>query len=224
MTRSTNARIAGAAYLVYIGVAFPDMLLLNRATSGAGVAAKLANVAQHTTAMRIAIVLTLLSAFCAFALAVTMFAVTRDEDRDVAMLGLVCRVGEGVLGALPLTTLGLLWLATATGPRAPDAATQAALAPFLLELGRWKTIVGSLLFATGSTAFSYLLLRGRMVPVWLAWLGVLGSALLVVLLPAQLAGLVGSPVTDAMWLPVAVFEIVLAVWLIAKGVPEARAR
>ena len=56
-----------------------------------------------------------------------------------------------------------------------------------------------------------------MIPVGLAWLGVLASVLLVVLCPLQLAGLLGGPVTQFMWLPMLVFEVVLALWLIIKG-------
>ncbi|RPJ22488.1 MAG: DUF4386 family protein, partial [Chloroflexi bacterium] len=72
--------------------------------------------------------------------------------------------------------------------------------------------------------FSWLLLRGRLIPVVLAWLGVLASVLLVVILPLQLAGLFGGPtnwsasVTWLVWLPMLVFEVVLALWLLIKGV------
>ncbi|MEO8680585.1 MAG: hypothetical protein ABI665_16150 [Vicinamibacterales bacterium] len=54
-------------------------------------------------------------------------------------------------------------------------------------------------------------------------LGVAASALLVILLPLQVAGWFGgarawsSPVTWAVWLPMLVFELTLAVWLITRG-------
>ena len=76
----------------------------------------------------------------------------------------------------------------------------------------------------GSTLFSGLFLRGRMVPVALAWLGVLASILLVAITPLQSAGLFGgsgswgSSVTWLMWLPMLVFEVTLALWLLIKGV------
>jgi hypothetical protein len=79
-------------------------------------------------------------------------------------------------------------------------------------------------FAVSSMLFCWLLLRGRMIPVPLAWLGVLGSVLLVVILPLQLAGLVGGPmawsasITWLVWLPMLVFEVALALWLLIKGV------
>jgi hypothetical protein len=79
-------------------------------------------------------------------------------------------------------------------------------------------------FAIGSTLFSWLLLRGRMIPVPLAWLGVLASVLLVIFCPLQLAGLLGGPVTSYMWLPMLLFEVVLALWLIFKGVAIPTAR
>ncbi len=79
-------------------------------------------------------------------------------------------------------------------------------------------------FAIGSTLFSWLLLRGRMIPVPLAWLGVLASVLLVIFCPLQLAGLLGGPVTSYMWLPMLLFEVVLALWLIFKGVAVPTAR
>ncbi len=48
--------------------------------------------------------------FCALVLAVTLYAITRDEDRDLAMLGMICRVAEGVIGALSVPKmLAVLW-------------------------------------------------------------------------------------------------------------------
>lgn len=49
-------------------------------------------------------------------------------------------------------------------------------------------------------------------------LGEVDSILLAVLLPAQLAGLIASPVTELIWLPLAVFEVALGFWLLIKGV------
>jgi hypothetical protein len=58
-----------------------------------------------------------------------------------------------------------------------------------------------------------------MIPRPLAWLGVLSSALLVVVLPLDLAGLLGGPLNQLVWLPIAVFELTLGPWLLIKGVP-----
>jgi hypothetical protein len=223
MTRRTSAAVAGVTYLVYIAVAFPAMVLFGKATRGDNPAAQLASIAQHATEMRFTIVLGVLSSFCAVMLGVTLYAITRDEDRELAMLGFACRLGEGLVGFVPFTTLGLLWLAASSGAPMPDAASGSTLAAYLIRVGTWQTTSAALLFAVGSTAFSYLLLRGRMVPVALAWLGVVASAALVVVLPFQLAELTGPP-SVLIWIPIAVFEITLAFWLIIKGVAPPRSR
>ena len=69
----------------------------------------------------------------------------------------------------------------------------------------------------GSTIFACLLLRGRIVPAALAWLGVLASILVVVLLLPQLVGITFGAVNQLMWLPMLAFEVSLALWLIFKG-------
>ena len=76
-------------------------MLSGRVTSGAeGTAARLASIAQHAQLMRVNIVLMLLQAAYAVVLAVTLYAITRDQDRDLAMLALCARVGEGLINAV----------------------------------------------------------------------------------------------------------------------------
>jgi len=216
MTRTTNARIAGFTFLFYIAVGITSLVVFGRATGGEGIAAKLEALAQHATDVRVAVVLTMLGCFSALVLAVTLWAITRDQDPDLAMLALTCRVGEGVSGAVSIPmTLGLLWLATTRGADAPDPAAAQALGAFLLHR---TPFVSASFFAVGSTLFSWLLVRGRMVPLALAWLGVVASVLLVVLLPLQLAVSFGGLVDWLMWMPMLVFEVTLALWLIIKGV------
>ena len=169
MTVRTNARIAGVTFLVYI--------VAGLATLGA---------AGNKPAIA---VLSLVTSFCALTLGVTLYALTRDQDRDLALLGLTCRVLEAAPGH------------------------------------------GEIYFAVGSAVFSWLFVRGRLIPTGLAWLGLVASVLLVILLPLQIAGLFGgprawtSPVTWAVWLPLLIFELGLASWLLAKGtaVPAAEA-
>ena len=164
MTRTTNARIAGVTFLLYIAAGIASLLLRGR---------------PHATDL-----LSMITSFSALVLGVTLYAITREQAPDVALLALTCRVIE----AIPSHEGGAIY------------------------------------FAVGSTLFSWLLLRGRMIPVALAWLGVVASGLLVVILPLQRAGLFNvasgwsSSLTWLMWLPMLVFEVALAVWFLTKGV------
>lgn len=165
MTRTANARLAGFTFLLYI-VAGITSLSLTRYPNARSV-------------------LGIVTSLCALVLGVTLYAITRDEDPDLALLALGCRFVD----AIPGNQNG-----------------------------------SALFFAVGSTIFAWLFLRGRMIPVWLARLGVLASVLLVILLFVQRAGVFAdalnwsSPVTWVLWFPMLIFEVTLAFWLLIKGV------
>jgi hypothetical protein len=224
MTRTTNARLAGFAFLFYIAAGIAQVVL-GGATAADGIARRFTLMAQHATQVRVAILIGFLICLTALLLAVTLFALTCDVDRDLAMLALACRVGEALLTLVaPLATLGLLWLATAgSDPNAPDAAAGGAIGAFLLKVRGWNTILTASIFAVGSTIFSWLMLRGRLIPVPLAALGVGASLLLVVALPLQLVDVVGGAAAQLVWIPMAAFEIPLGIWLVVKGVRPPRA-
>jgi Domain of unknown function (DUF4386) len=220
MTRTTNARIAGFTYLFYSAIGICGDLLMRRAVGGGGDAATLARFGEYATDVRIDILIKVLEAFSAFVLAVTLYGITRDEDHELAMLALVCRVAEGVLGALSIPSyLGLVWLAKAgVGPGALDSSTTNALRTFML-MPVPSVPLSTIFFAVGSTIFSYLFLRGRIVPVAIAWMGVFASGLLAVALPLQLAGVPTGPLHGYyQWLPALVSQTALALWLLVKGV------
>jgi hypothetical protein len=95
MSRTTNARIAGFTFLFYIAVGVASMVLSGHATGAAGTA-KLAGIAQHALQIRLTVVLGLLSMMSALMLGVTLYSLTRDQDPELALLALTCRVSEGV--------------------------------------------------------------------------------------------------------------------------------
>lgn len=76
MTLARNARVAGTAYLLYIA-------------SGIGSMAAPAQIRP---------VLGTVMAFCALALGATLYAITRDVDRDLAIFAMLCRVLEAGSG------------------------------------------------------------------------------------------------------------------------------
>ena len=57
-----------------------------------------------------------------------------------------------------------------------------------------------------------------MIPVALAWIGVVASLIVAIGLPLQLLGIVRGPLAQLMWLPMAAFEIPVGIWFIVKGV------
>lgn len=211
MTRRTSARVAGAAFLLYIAVGI-TVLILDGVTAGADIPARLTRFAEHETRVRMGIVLSLLTSAMAITLAITLQALTRDVDPELAAIGSGFRLAEGILVAGgQLLTLGLLWLAAHA---AGGVETEAAL---LLHLSSWNVVLASMMFAAGSTLFAWLFVRGRLLPMWLAWLGLGASVLLVLALGLQLAGVRNGTISNAIWAAMALFEVTLAFWLIFRG-------
>jgi hypothetical protein len=193
---------------------------MRRAFGVEGDAATLARFGEYAADVRIDVLIKVLEVFSALVLAVTLYGITRDEDHELAMLALVCRVAEGVFLALSIPSyLGLVWLAKAgVGPGALDSSTMNALRTFML-MPVPSVPLSTIFFAVGSTIFSYLFLRGRIVPVAIAWMGVFSSGLLAVALPLQLAGVPTGPLHGYyQWLPALVSQTALALWLLIKGV------
>ncbi|HWC18592.1 MAG TPA: DUF4386 domain-containing protein [Terriglobales bacterium] len=218
MTRTTNARLAGTAFLAYIVTGIAEMMLFGNAARGIDIAGKFANLAQHVTTVRVCALLQLLTFFDAATLAVTLYALTRDEDTDLAVLALACRLAEGVLGAVAATgTMRLASVAATSSGGGPEGTIATTFGHSLLSQSGSSGLIAGVCFAVGSTIFAYLFLRARSIPVALAWLGLLASLLLVATLPVQLAGLLPSGLAWPIWMPMLIFEITLAFWLLWKA-------
>src|SRR5215210_76547 len=140
MTLKTNSRLAGFTFLAYIAVGISSMILSRNVMGDAtGTAAKLLRIADHTSIVRVDILIALFTATCALILAVTLYALTRHVDCDLAMIALCCRLTEGVIGVLStIKLLALISIATAN-PLTPgaDAATINAVADLLFEMESW---------------------------------------------------------------------------------------
>lgn len=216
MTSRSMAKVAGAAFLVYIAAGLSSLALSGRATGSGDMAARIASVALHTTEMRVSLLLNFVAAFCALLLATSLYSLTRSADRELAIFGMLCRAGEGILGMFAFNTLALLWLAM--GGKAPTGEAASAIASTLTAAGQWQASTSALLFAAGSLAFSRAFVRGKVVPPTLARIGVAVSLLLVTMLPLEMAGWIGgTAVYLIMWMPMLAYELWLAVWLIMKG-------
>ena len=79
--------------------------------------------------------------------------------------------------------------------------------------------VGPLAFGIGTLMYSYVLYRSRLIPRWLSGWGLVGAALsLVATVYAGFTQDFGfTTFTTVLSIPIGLQEMVLAVWLIAKG-------
>ena len=151
---------------------------------------------------------------------VMMFPILRKQNEALALGYAVFRGGLETIAPLA-TAVGwllLLPLSRTYQVGAPDAASLRTIGALLLNAKEIGSI-GTIVFCLGALMFYSLLYRSRLVPRWLSVWGLLAALPYIVGGMLSLAHLLDprSMVTTVLDLPMAVQEMVLAVWLIAKG-------
>jgi len=83
----------------------------------------------------------------------------------------------------------------------------------LQEAGGWFGHILSMVFSIGALMIYYLFYQSKLIPRWLALWGLIGAVLY---LAQPLLAMFGSTF-DVLFAPLALQEMVLAIWLIVKG-------
>ena len=105
---------------------------------------------------------------------------------------------------------------------APDASHFQTSASVLQSTVDVAYALGQTVFAIGAGMLYYLLYRSKIIPQWLSLWGLVASPLFVVASLSLLwTGDPNSTLSTVLYVPMAVQEMVMAVWLIAKGFDSA---
>jgi hypothetical protein len=151
---------------------------------------------------------------------VVAYPVLRKRDEILALGYVVFRGAlEGVwYMAIVVSWLLLLPLGQAYRAGSPDASNLRVVANVLLE-AKELAVFGMIVFCLGGLMFYYLLFQSKLVPQWLSGWGLVA---LIMNLAAGLLVMFGlfspaSTISSVLQIPIFLQEMVLAVWLIAKG-------
>lgn len=167
---------------------------------------------------------TLLILVMGFALAmipIMLYPVFKKYNEVLALGAILFR---GVLEAVCYLAIVMSMLLLLSASRSPDAAA------LLMRAGEWLSQLVALVFSIGALIIYYLFYQTRLIPRWLSGWGLVGA----VLYFAAPLFTMFNPLHPALSLeswpgilmaPLALQEMVFAVWLIVKGFrqPEARA-
>ncbi len=128
-------------------------------------------------------------------------------------------VFRGTLEAVCYIAIVVCWLLLLTLSQdyvkagAADASYFQTAATLLQVAGVWIGYIVSIVFSLGALMIYYLFFQTKLIPRWLSVWGLIGAVLY---LAAALLGLFGSEL-GILEAPLALQEMVLAVWLIVKG-------
>lgn len=152
---------------------------------------------------------------------VMMFPILRKHNESLALGYVVLRGGLEAVTYLAIATSWLLLVPLSqiyAQAGASDASNVQALGTLLLEAKEIGSIL-TIVFCLGALIFNYLLYQTKLVPRWLSGWG------LIAIVPYLTAGLLAmsgiinalSPIYAILNLPLALQEMVLALWLIVRG-------
>ena len=213
MTNRTDGKIAGGTYLAYIVFAMSSAVLSGRTTAGSDAAQKLATLSHMIGIARVTVLLDVLQIVCAVVLAATLYRLVKAVNPTIALLAMLFRLGEGLLGFFPLLDkLELMQVATA--PVTGELTSPAVIHQIL---NRPDNGFGEFCFVVGGFLFACLFLRGGLVPRWLAWVGVITIGAQLIAVPLHIATMIPGRIVNWLWFPILLYEVPLGIWLIAKG-------
>jgi Domain of unknown function (DUF4386) len=158
------------------------------------------------------------------AIAVTLYPVLRRTDPGMAVGYVAVRTLEAVF-----VLVGVLSVLVIVSPELGASVAADPRHGVLVDLREWSFALGPvLIFSVSAVVLNALLLRGALVPGWLAWWGLLGGALLLVRGVVEMYEPLAVGVQGVLAAPIGLQEMVLAVWLILRGfahvaVPETTA-
>lgn len=209
-----TARIVGSLFIVAtvaysFGVVLLDPVL--------GSSDYLTTISANENILIIGAFLVLIDAIAVSGIAIAIYPVLKKHNEALAFGYVGARIGESVLFSINvIATLTLLTLSQEfVKAGALDTSYYQTLGTVLLAAGNWAFLLGlGLAFSLSALILNFVLYKSKLIPRWLSGWGFIGAALVFANFLLESFGM--KPVV-ILFIPIAVQEMVFAVWLIIKG-------
>ena len=213
-----SRKIAVTAGVIFI-VATVAAVVAAALTPSLTTADYLTQFSTHATQVAVGAIFYLIAAFTSAGIAVSMYPVMKKAGAGLALGSVVFRALEAAMYmAAVVTLLALLKLGQGfTAAGTADRASLQAIGNSLVSVHDSASLLGVFAFCLGAFMYYYLFFQSRLIPRWLSAFGI--AAIILMTTACVLSLLSGSPITGyiPLVLPIAVQEMVLAIWLLAKG-------
>ena len=216
-----TARIVGVLFLLAAISAVIGLLLYDPILNGSDY---LIEGAAHANQVSLGALLELILVVSVVGTATAMFPILRKYNETIALWHVYFRFLEaviitvGVISVLSLLTLSQHFVASGV----TDATSYQASGTLLIAIHDWTFMLGPLfMLGINTIMYSYIFYKTNLVPRFLAILGMSGAVLVFINALLVLFGIVEQiSAWGILALPIAAFEMILAVWLLVKGFNE----
>jgi len=162
----------------------------------------------------------LVGSLCTVFLAIGLYGAVKPVNNNLALLALVFRLVEATLcGVLSICSFVVLKLYVGPGSmNAFDAQQLSVIVNLSSDAGSAGFNIAAIFFSMGSILFFCLFLKSNYIPKVLSALGLFGSVLVPIVCFGSLIVPKYAGKLQFGWLPVAVAEVLVGLWLLFKGV------
>jgi hypothetical protein len=214
-----TARTAGALFIIatvasLVGTGFTGSIL-----DAPDYLTKLSVNGNHVL---VGALLAFVAAAASASIAISLYPLLKRYNEGLALGSVGFRLIEGVFYIVGVIGLLLLLALSQEYVKAgsPDSSYFRTLGVLLLAGYHWAGFVlGAIAFSIGALMYYYIFYQTRLIPRWLSGWGLIGAALCMVAGLLVMLGLIipVSTIHIVLNLPIAVQEMVFAVWLIVKA-------
>jgi hypothetical protein len=217
---NTYARVAGLAYIIVIllGIFSMNFIESNIIVPN-NISATYSNILGNETLFRISLLSETIMYLLVILLSLSLFVVLKTEDKNLALLALLWRVAEAIIGAGIVVISGLIPLALIkTETLFPNERAHLLLKLFLdIRISGLDIVL--MFVGVGGTIFCYLFYKSNYVPRFLAGWGIFTYLSMLLL---SIIGLLSADLPETykliFYVPGGLFELIFGFWLLFKGV------
>ena len=212
-----TARVAGALFIAATVASLLSTALLNPVFSGSDYLVK---ISAHQDRILAGGFFEIIAAFASAGIAVSLYPVLKRYGEALALGSVGFRLLEGGLYLVAAIGTFLLLQVGQDAPAGSPVPSYLRTSGALMQTFRNQAgLAGVLAFYVGASMYYYVFYRSRLIPRWLSGWGLAGTALgalagLLVLF--RVTGYMSTPQV-VLNLPIAVNEMVLAIWLVVRG-------
>ena len=218
---SKTSRILGIAFLLQFITSISSGLFIKPTWFvSENISATMLKIAENPWLLRANILVDMLTSLGVIFLGVVLFVTLRKQNEQMALVALAFYILEGALLATSrIATFSLLGISQeyASAGQPENLQIFANLALESMEFVGFT--LHMLAFCLGAVLFYYLLYKSGFVPRWLSLWGLIT---VLPLLIATLLTILDYQVPEILALPYIPFEFAIGLWILVKGIPEAK--
>jgi len=214
------ARVAGLAYIavILLGIFSVSYIDTNIVVPGND-AATVSNIMANELRFRISFLSEIVMYVLVVLLSLALFVILKSANRNLALLALLWRLGEAIIGGSVAVLSGFVPLLILKHEAAFETEQLQSLVGLFLGVRKAGLDVVLIFIGFGGTLFCYLFFKSKYIPrilsVWgmFTYLSMLILAMTSILIPN-----LSETVKMAFYAPGGLFEIIIGLWLLVKGI------